>query len=149
MPEAGRTIIQDQVSIGGSALPWADRRAFAELMLRWEMRSYRAAAELPGPVIFDRGVPDVVGYLRLCGLPVPSHIAQAAETHRYHRRVFVASPWEQIFTQDTERKQTFAEAQATCLAVSEVYESLGYELISLPLAPVEDRARFVAETIGL
>ena len=43
MSEAGRAIIQDQVAIGGEALPWADRRAFAELMLNWEMRSYRMA----------------------------------------------------------------------------------------------------------
>lgn len=43
MPEAGRAIIQDQVAIGGDALPWSDRHAFAELMLSWEMRSYRAA----------------------------------------------------------------------------------------------------------
>jgi predicted ATPase len=54
MPEAGRAIIQDQVTIGGEALPWSDRRAFAELMLSWEMRSYRAALSLSGPVIFDR-----------------------------------------------------------------------------------------------
>ena len=65
MPEAGRAIIQDQLDIGGEALPWSDRRAFAELMLSWEMRSYRAALSLSGPVMFDRGVPDVLGYLRL------------------------------------------------------------------------------------
>ena len=35
MPEAGRAIIQDQVAIGGTALPWADRLAFSELMLGW------------------------------------------------------------------------------------------------------------------
>lgn len=29
MPEAGRAIIRDQVAIGGTALPWADRIAFA------------------------------------------------------------------------------------------------------------------------
>ena len=39
MPEAGRAIIRDQVAIGGEALPWSDRRAFAELMLGWEIRS--------------------------------------------------------------------------------------------------------------
>jgi len=49
MPEAGRAIIQDQVAIGGEALPWSDRRAFAELMLGWEIRSYRAALRLSAP----------------------------------------------------------------------------------------------------
>ena len=42
MAEAGRAIIQDQVAIGGNALPWADRRVFAELMLSWEVQIGRA-----------------------------------------------------------------------------------------------------------
>lgn len=40
--EAGRGVIQDQVNIGGDALPWANQRAFAELMLSWEMRQARS-----------------------------------------------------------------------------------------------------------
>lgn len=78
MPEAGRAIIQDQVNIDGTALPWADRDAFAALMLGWEMRSYREALDFAGPVFFDRGIPDVVGYLRLCDLPVPAPMSRAA-----------------------------------------------------------------------
>ena len=148
MPEAGRAIIRDQVEIGGEALPWSDKRAFAELMLSWEMRSYRDALRLSGPVIFDRGVPDVAGYLRLSNLPVPSHVARAAEVFRYHRRVFVAPPWPEIFTQDGERKQSFEEAQATCAAMIETYSALGYEMIPLPLASVEERVRFVLAAIG-
>ncbi|SHL55450.1 AAA domain-containing protein [Sphingobium sp. YR657] len=68
MPEAGRAIIQDQLDVGGTALPWADREAFAQMMLAWEVRSYRDAIGSPGPVIFDRGIPDVIGYLKLCEL---------------------------------------------------------------------------------
>ena len=88
--EAGRGINQDQVGIGGRALPWADPALFAELMLCWEMRSYRIAAEQTAPVFFDRGVPDIVGYLKLEGLPVPDHLHAAAQRFRYHRRVFIA-----------------------------------------------------------
>jgi len=143
MPEAGRAIIRDQIAIGGGALPWADRGAFAELMLSWELRSWHEAHDRKGPVIFDRGVPDVSGYLRLCGLPVPSHVERAAEMFRYQRRVFIAPPWREIFGQDTERKQDFAEAQATYEAMVTVYADLGYELVSLPLAPVAERVRFV------
>lgn len=67
-PEAGRGIIQNQVCIGGNALPWGDRDAFAELMLCWEMRSWREAEEYIAPCFYDRGVPDVAGYLHLSGL---------------------------------------------------------------------------------
>lgn len=148
MPEAGRAIIQDQVAIGGTALPWSDRLAFAELMLGWEMRSYREAQALAGPVLFDRGVPDVVGYLRLSGLPVPPHIERAASALRYHRRVLIAPPWPAIFTQDKERRQSLEEAEATCRAMVEVYAGLGYELVPLPLAPVPERIRFLRQIIG-
>jgi predicted ATPase len=149
MPEAGRAIIQDQVAIGGVALPWLDRMAFAELMLSWEIRSYEAAQKLSGPVFFDRGVPDVFGYLKLSGLPVPSHVESAARRLRYHRRVFLAPPWPAIFTQDAERKrQTLAEAEATYQAMIEVYSGLGYELVPLPLVPVQERVAFVHHIVG-
>lgn len=148
MPEAGRAIIHDQVTIGGEALPWSDRRAFAELMLSWEIRSYRAALRVSGPVIFDRGVPDVAGYLRLSGLPIPPHVDKAAQMFRYHHRVFIAPPWPEIFTQDRERKQSFEEAQATYEVMIETYSALGYGLISLPLDSVEERVRLVLATIG-
>jgi predicted ATPase len=142
MPEAGRAIIQDQVRIGGDALPWADRARFAELMLGWELRSYREAASLDGAVIMDRGIPDVIGYLTLCGLPVPDHARRAAELFRYNRRVFVAPFWQDIFARDAERRQSLAEARATCEMMERTYAALGYELVRLPLASVEDRVAF-------
>lgn len=146
--EAGRAIIQDQVAIGGDALPWADRAAFAELMLSWEMRSCRMARDAAGPVFFDRGVPDVAGYLRFVGLPVGAHVMRAAALYRYNPTVFVAPPWPEIFGQDAERKQDFDEAVRTCRSVAETYADLGYTLVDLPLAPVEARMRFVLDRIG-
>ena len=76
--EAGLGIIQDQVIVGGIALPWSDPMLFAQLMLSWEMRSYHIAQHAAGPVFFDRGVPDVLGYLRLSGVPAPGHMERAA-----------------------------------------------------------------------
>ena len=98
--EAGRGIIHDQMLIGGRALPWGDPILFAELMLCWEMRSYDIAQHQTGPVFFDRGVPDVVGYLRLLGRPVPEHMQKAVDAFRYNRRVFIAPPWREIFRRD-------------------------------------------------
>ncbi|TPG55941.1 ATPase [Roseomonas nepalensis] len=148
MPEAGRAIIQDQVEIGGAALPWDDRLAFAELMLGWELRSHREARGHPGVVLFDRGIPDVLGYLNLCALPVPPHVRKAACTFRYNRQVFIAPPWPEIFDQDAERKQTFEEAQATYEAMVSAYGELGYELTHLPKSSVEDRVRFIVDRIS-
>lgn len=148
MPEAGRAIIRDQVAIGGPALPWGDRALYAELMLGWELRSYHEAEAMAGPVVMDRGIPDIVGYLRLIGLPVPRHVEAAAWRFRYNGTVFLAPYWEAIFTQDAERKQDRREAEATARMMEETYKGLGYEVVELPRASVEDRAAFVRERMG-
>ncbi len=146
--EAGRAIIQDQTAIGGRALPWVDPPAFAELMLCWELRSLRLAREHAGTVFFDRGIPDVIGYLRLTKRPVPTHMETAARRFRYHRTVFIAPPWPEIFAPDAERRQTPAEAAATHDAMVETYRGLGYELVALPKAPVAERLRFVLDRLA-
>jgi len=146
--EAGRAIIQDQLEIVGPALPWRDPLAFAELMLGWEIRSYRMAEATTGPVFFDRGVTDLVGYLTLIGRPVPGHVLRAAERFRYNRRVFIAPPWSEIYAQDAERKQTPEEAVRTYEALVAAYSASGYDLVTLPLVSIEQRMRFVLAEIG-
>ncbi|MGW8706493.1 AAA family ATPase [Brevundimonas sp. NPDC055814] len=146
-PEAGRAIIRRQQAIDGEALPWKDRALFAELMLDRELEAHTGAEDAAGPVFFDRGVPDVVGYLTLCGLPVPAHVERAAQDIRYDRRVFIAPVWPEIFGQDAERKQDLDEARRTFEAMAETYPRFGYELIVLPQAPVAERLAFVLKTL--
>ncbi|WP_158966073.1 AAA family ATPase [Chachezhania sediminis] len=148
IPESGRAIIREETQSGGDALPWADRMTYAERMLEHDLRAYSAAQALPGPVIFDRGIPDIMGYLTLCGLPVPPHIAAAAKAASYNARVFLAPFWNEIFTQDTERKQTRAEAEATCAVMRETYTALGYQITELPRADIATRANFVCAQLA-
>jgi len=143
MPEAGRNIIRAQQAVDGPALPWRDPALFAELMLSWDMRSYEKAGQRSGILFFDRGIPDTIGYLRLTGLPVPAHMMKAAETLRYHRKIFIAPFWPDIFGQDAERRQSADEAKRTCEAMKEIYTELGYDLVPLPLCSVEERVRFI------
>ncbi|MDQ2067101.1 AAA family ATPase [Xinfangfangia sp. CPCC 101601] len=148
MPEAGRAIIRDQVQIGGTALPWADKAMFAELMLGWELRSWHEASALENPVFMDRGVPDVVGYLTLSGLRVPAHVEAAAKTYRYNRIVFIAPYWETIFGQDAERRQDHEEAEATGRVMADTYARFGYQLVELSKVTVEERVTFVLDLLN-
>jgi predicted ATPase len=141
--EAGRGVIQDQVAIGGMALPWRSPLLFAELMLGWDMRSYRMALRNVGPVVFDRGLPDIIGYLRTVGLPVPAYIEGAARHFRYNRMAFIAPPWPDIFRQDAERMQTLDEAGRTYDSMVKTYQEQGYHLVELPRASVAERLQFV------
>ncbi|MCA0851009.1 AAA family ATPase [Salipiger thiooxidans] len=143
IPESGRAVIREEMQSGGDALPWADRMAYAERMLERDLRAYEDAQALSGPVIFDRGIPATMGYLTLCGLPVPPHVAAAARANRYNARAFLAPYWNEIFTQDTERTQTRTEAEATCAVMRETYAALGYQITELPRADIATRADFV------
>jgi predicted ATPase len=147
--EAGRAVIQDQVKIGGSALPWADQAAFAELMLCWEMRSWHEVEELTEACFYDRGVPDIAGYLHLSKLPTPTHLENAIAEFRYLPTVFIAPPWREIYVQDAERKQSFDVAVPTYHAMKETYQQYGYRLIELPCISVEQRADFILSSLIL
>ena len=105
------------------------------------------AQQRDGIVFFDRGIVDVVGYLRLIGESIPEHVRKAAQVFRYDRRVFIAPPWREIFRQDRERKQDFEEAIRTYDALVAVYQEQGYDLVELPRVSIEERVRFLLEKV--
>jgi predicted ATPase len=142
-PEAGRAIIREQQAMGGEALPWADRAAFAEAMLDHDLAAYERQSTATEPVFFDRGIPDVVGYLDLCSLPIPARLDAAARTQRYRPTVFIAPFWPDIFAPDAERRQDLDEALRTFQAMAQTYPAYGYDLVELPRTPVDARVAFV------
>ena len=145
--EIGRQIIREQVAAGGDALPWRDEVAFAELMCPREVAAHAAALASGDTVVLDRGVPDVVAFLRASRLPVPRAIEAAARACRYNPRVFLAPFWPAIFVQDAERPRPAAYARATHDVMVATYRDHGYTLVELPLCDVVERVRFVRERL--
>jgi predicted ATPase len=141
--ESGRRIIQAQLAIGGNALHSGDRALFAELMLAQAIFDYESLGSDPSPAFFDRGIPDLVGYFSLIGLPVPADFRNAARLHRYSPIVFAPPPWEAIYRNDVERKQDFGEAVATFGVTTAACREAGYELVDLPKLPVAERVDFI------
>lgn len=147
MDEAGRGIIRQQQAIGSNALPWGDRTRFAELMLSWELRSHALALRKSGVVLFDRGIPDVAGYLDLSGLAVPAAVARAATDFRYNKTVFIAPHWPGIYVNDAERRQSPDEARRTHAVMWKTYAAFGYEPVELPRAGLAERVSFVTNSL--
>lgn len=147
--EVGRAIIKEELAAGGTALPWSDHRAFADRMIEREIAAHADALAGGQTVVLDRGVPDVIGFLRASGLAVPRHIDAAARACRYNPRVFIAPWWEAIFTTDAERKQTPAEARDTFAVMIETYRDYGYTLVELPRASVAERVRFIRARLDI
>src|SRR6516165_9526396 len=145
--EPGRRIVRQELAGEGSALPWVDGAAFTWRAIELAIADRRAAADrTAGWVFFDRGLVDAAAALEHhTGEPALDTLGQA---HRYHRRVFLAPPWPEIYVTDPERRHGFDQAIAEYHRLLVVYPSLGYEVIVLPKVGVADRADFILHTLA-
>jgi predicted ATPase len=141
--EVARQIIQEQVESNGDALPWGDTLRYTELMLTRSIEAFREHTPSSEIVFMDRGIPDAACYARLINLPLFAELRTACVTYRYNTMVFMAPPWEEIYTTDGERKQTYQEAIDTHRLMVAVYQEYGYQPIELPRVSPAERAEFV------
>jgi predicted ATPase len=147
-PEAARAVIQAQAAIDGPAVQWRQPAMFAELMLDRDIQSWQALRAAGGPVLCDRGIPDLVAYGRMLKLADAGHFSRAAELYRYNATVFFAPPWREIYADDAERIEGWEHAQRIYEPMRDVYEELGYRIVELPKAPVVERLAFVKDIIA-
>lgn len=145
--EPTRLILREQLAMDGPGLPSKDPELFLKLMLDYCVRSIETVrATQPVTVFFDRGIPDIVAYATRFGVD-PGPFETAAKQHRYNTCVFVLPPWKDIFAPDDLRRKTFDEYVAFHQLIVAAYEALGYQLIRVPFASVEDRASFVLNEV--
>jgi len=144
-PEVAREILRQP---GGMSLRDRDPAGFAQAMLDREVRSFKDSVFLDRPVLFDRGFPDIVGFLDLSGLPLPGELDRICHELRYEGPIFHAPPWEEIYAGDAERIQDWGEAVASDAAVTAAWHRYGYCLTDLPLAPVSERLTVVQREIA-
>ena len=145
VPEPGRRVVREELALGGTALPWADAEAFVDRIIALAMADYEAAAGNAGWTFIDRGLIDALSAhatVRGTGFP---HERPAG--YPYHRQVFLAPPWPEIYVTDGERQHGLAEAEREYQRLLALYPDLGYEVIVLPIVPVTERADFVERTL--
>ncbi len=145
VPEDARAVIQEQVAVGGRAVPWADAPAFAELLMQRSISTWNRFANLrpTAPVYFDRGVGDAFTCADLMGYTLPGNLCEQAMRCHYREPVFVAPWWPEIYTTDEERRQSRKEAERTEHAIERTYTELSYRIVRLPLVSVDERADFI------
>lgn len=148
LSEVARDIIREQVRTEGDAVPWANTRRYAGLMLDRTITAFLQLPVVNSPVFVDRGLPDVLCYAELIDFPALTQVADSCMSYRYNSKVFIAPPWEEIYTTDEERKQTFEEAVGVYHRLTRAYESCGYELVEIPRLTVEQRADFVLKAVA-
>ena len=139
--ETHRAVIAEQAAAGSRAVPWDDYAACCELCVRRDLAKFDAHANETGRVFFDRGILDGFD----ARWDAPAELLAAATARRYNRHAFVFPPWRDIYETDAERRQDWAEAEATFDRILAGLARFGYEPLVVPKAPVEVRAGFVLD----
>ena len=142
--EVARAILQ---APGGMEMRAERPVAFAMAMLEAQLASWDDFGDGDGPVLFDRGFADIVGFLRLEGLAVPAEFDAACRDYRYEGPIFHAPPWRSIYRQDDERIQNWEEAVESDAAVIRAWRDYGYDPIALPFTDPVTRAQFVLDRL--
>ncbi len=144
--EPARKILAEQRCIGGEGVPDKSLQLFADLLLSRALFQYEQLQNYEGPVVFDRGIADNIGYAALFGLDTEIAM-KAAEVYRYNPLVFVTHGWEEIYKTDDERKMSFLDANQFGLDIKDIYKKLGYRCIDVPLESAQARAEFILNMI--
>jgi predicted ATPase len=120
--------------------------AFARRAIEVAIADREAAKVHSGWVFFDRGLIDAASALEtLTGEAV---LQSLAALHRYHRRVFMAPPWPEIYVTDAERRHGFEAGLSEYHRLERVFPALGYEVITLPKVAISARGDFVLAALS-
>lgn len=144
--EFARDLIDQQQASGGEILPWKNPKLFQQEVLKRRVAFFESVTE--STIAFaDRGIPDQLAFSRYKGFGTPEVLENSAKKFRYAPQVFMTPPWPGIFKNDPIRTETFEEAVRIHQAIQETYSGLNYQIIELPLVPVNKRMEFITQTI--
>src|SRR5690606_15914480 len=101
IPEVAREIIKEQVLNRGSALPWADKEAYANRMWSESLCSYKLTVQRfeNEVVFFDRGLLDSICYMEMEDIKISQEIQDDLSSALY-KKVFILPPSEEVYVTD-------------------------------------------------
>jgi predicted ATPase len=106
-----------------------------------EMQIEQEASIAREDVVFlDRAVPDALAYYRFLNLPVDPKLTDALATVNY-MKVFILDPLPLV--NDYARLESQADQTTIQQLITEVYESLPFPTIHVPVLPPEERVDWI------
>ena len=144
--ESARAFIAERRARG--ATPRPDPPSFAREILRRDIEKYRNQTHTSKWVFFDRGLVEALGLLHDAS-PLPARELHAVlEAYPFHPVVFVLPPWREIYANDAERDQSFADAVDVHARIVRWYQYCGYALEEVPRFTTRQRAEHVLRALA-
>jgi len=149
MPEISRQITIEAKKNGIDQLFLKKPLLFSQLILDAREAQFIDASEQNADLIFfDRGIPDVHGYMNYLGVDYPDNYKKISKKLRY-QHIFMLPPWEEIYLEDEERYESFEQSVAIHNHLKKTYRELDYTITEVPLGTVEKRVHFILNSINL
>ncbi|MCY4044141.1 MAG: AAA family ATPase [Cellvibrionales bacterium] len=145
--ESGRQIVKESMAAGSDFFPWKNKQGFADQLFVAEKQALDKFKNQKSLIFWDRSIIDTYGYHQMESLRIPCSLLQICKDTRFNKKVFIFPPWEAIYENDSERKQSFKEAVRTYETMVDCYTKFGYDLIEMPLKSVEYRLQFVMDNL--
>jgi len=144
--ENSREIIAEQIINGGEVLPWKNQIAFENLISSKRAKQY---ASIPKDEIyfFDRSTIDCIAYLKANNLETSAEILEVIKNCEFNSNVFYTPIWEEIYRNDSERKENIESAIAIEKSLLETYNFFGYTLVEIPKLTTGERVNFILSKI--
>lgn len=121
---------------------------FSKMLLEGREEQFLKAEESKKDIIFfDRGIPDVHAYMNYFKTEYPAIFLEKSKQYKYDI-IFHFSPWQEIHITDNERYETFEESTNIDLFLTEAYTSLDYKIIHVPFGSVDERAKFIINSLS-
>lgn len=142
VPEAARVFIDEYVKKGISAQELRkDESLFQKQVLEMKLKIEETVPK-DRIVFFDRGIPDSIAYFRICGLNTKE--VEKISKNRYRKIFFLEQlPFQQDYAR-IENKKTVKKLNQLLL---EAYENLGYTIVHVSVASVEERVRLILSNL--
>jgi len=147
MPEISREITLNAKRNGIDQLFLKEPLLFSQLLLDGRVDQFSQASRRDHDIIFfDRGIPDVHGYMNYLGVDYPNNYVEKSQEHRYSN-IFMMPPWEEIYTTDNERYESFEQSLAIYNHLKKTYLHLNYEIVEVPIGSIHKRVNFILNIV--
>ncbi|WP_010523517.1 AAA family ATPase [Aquimarina agarivorans] len=141
--EVSRELIREAQKKGIEQPFLTHPEAFNEEILKSRLLQFNAANNTEQSLSFyDRGLHDVVAYMNYANQSVPTNFSSICMKNKYDL-VFLLPPWNEIYTQDQERYETYEQAKSVYQFLKNTYSNYGHYIIEVPFGTVADRISFI------
>ncbi len=145
--EISRQVTKKAQEDGIEQLFLEDPLLFSKLLLKGREKQFKKVDKSKNELVFfDRGIPDVHAYMNYLGVDYPDIYIKKSKKYEYDL-IFLMPPWEEIYTTDKERYESFEQSLAIYNHLRNAYENIGYQVVEIPIGSIDQRIDFILATI--